>query len=240
MGKRTDLLIVENYRTNDQRRRTMSNELDSIRSAYDAASEPYAQKFSDELNRKPFDRKLLQRFAELAGAGAQVLDIGCGPGHTTAFLSALGVKTTGIDLSPKMIDQARSQFPGCCFYVEDFFSLSNQSSTVDAILAFYCIVHLTPDQLIPAFTEMYRVLKCKGQLLIAFHVGTDLIHAENFLGTNAVLDFQFFEPSQIESALRSAGFNRLETQIRQPYASEHLSTRCYVSARKPDGLIEPG
>lgn len=61
---------------------TMPTPLDSIRSAHDTASAAYSRKFLDDLDRKPFDRELLQRFAELAGGMAQVLDIGCGPGHT--------------------------------------------------------------------------------------------------------------------------------------------------------------
>lgn len=218
----------------------MPNSLDSIRAAYDAASEAYSRKFLDELDRKPFDRELLQRFAELVGGGPQVLDIGCGPGHTTAHLSSLGLKATGVDLSPKMIERATRSFPQSCFEVGDFFALSRKPSSVDGILAFYCIVHLPPDQLVPAFSEMHRVLKRNGHLLIAFHVGTDVIHAENFLDTNAVLDFHFFEPSQIQSALIRAGFDVLDTRIREPYESEHPSTRCYIFARKPDSQAEQG
>ncbi len=225
----------------DQRGRSdimMPTSLDSIRFAYDIASEAYSRKFLDELDRKPFDRELLQRFAELVGWGLQVLDIGCGPGHTTAHLSSLGLTTTGVDLSPKMIERATKSFPQSCFEVGDFFDLSRKPSSVDGILAFYCIVHLTPDQLIPVFSEMYRVLKRSGHLLIAFHVGTDVIHAENFLDTNAVLDFQFFEPSQIRYALSRVGFDVMDTRIREPYESEHPSTRCYIFARKPDGMAE--
>ena len=216
----------------------MPTSLDSIRSAYDAASEAYSRKFLDELDRKPFDRELLQRFAELVGWGPQILDIGCGPGHTTAHLSSLGLTTTGIDLSPKMIEQATKSFPQSCFEVGNFLALSRKPSSVDGILAFYCIVHLTPNQLIPAFSEMYRVLRHNGHLLISFHVGTDVIHAENFLDTNAALDFQFFEPSQIQSALLGAGFDVIDTRVREPYELEHPSTRCYIFARKPEGPAE--
>ncbi len=216
----------------------MQNSMDSIRSAYDTASEAYSLKFVDELDRKPFDRELLQRFAELIGEGRLVLDLGCGPGHTTAHLSSLGLTAIGVDISPKMIERATTCFTQSCFEVGDFLGLSRKSSSVDGILAFYCIVHLTPDQLVSAFSEMNRVLRRGGHLLIAFHVGTEVIHAENFLDTNAVLDFQFFEPSRIQSALSSVGFKVLDTRIRAPYESEHPSTRCYIFARKPDGLAE--
>ncbi|MBS0204054.1 MAG: class I SAM-dependent methyltransferase [Planctomycetes bacterium] len=214
----------------------MSSSLASIRSAYDMASAAYARKFIDELNHKPLDRELLERFAGLIGAGQPVLDLGCGPGHTTAHLTSLGLKVTGVDLSSKMIEHAASIFPQSCFEVGDFLCLSRDASSIAGMLAFYCIVHLTPDQLFPAFSEMFRVLRDGGVLLLSFHIGSEVIHAENFLDTNAALDFTFFEPSQIETALAQAGFAPIEIRIREPYESEHPSKRCYVFAHKPESM----
>jgi len=214
----------------------MPTSLISIRSAYDLASEAYSRQFIDELVHKPFDRELLERFTRLVAPEQPVLDIGCGPGHTTAHLTSLGLTATGVDLSPKMIEQASKFFPQSCFEVGDFFDLNHQSSSIGGILAFYCIVHLTLDQLVPAFSEMYRVLRNGGALLLSFHVGSEVIHAENFLDTKAVLDFTFFEPSQIQSALTTAGFDPIEILIREPYESEHPSRRCYIFAHK---RVEP-
>ncbi len=201
--------------------------------AYDIASEAYARKFVNELDHKPFDRALLKRFADCVGAERPVLDLGCGPGHTTAYLTDVGLTATGVDLSPNMIAIASRMFPQSRFEVGDFFALRQESSSVAGILAFYCIVHLTSDQLVPAFTEMHRVLSDDGVLLLSFHVGTEVIHAENFLETSAVLDFTFFEPQQIEAALRTVGFDWVDVRVRAPYDTEHPSRRGYVLALKP-------
>ncbi len=210
--------------------------VDSVRAAYDIASEAYASKFVDELDHKPIDRDLLQQFAAIVGAERPVLDVGCGPGHTTAHLTALGLKATGVDLSPKMIEIASRTFPQSRFEVGDFCSLRHESSSIAGILAFYCIVHLQPDQLVAAFSEMHRVLRDDGVLLLSFHVGSDVIHAENFLDTDAVLDFTFFETSQIEAALSSAGFDRIDVRVREPYDTEHPSRRGYVFAHKVNSV----
>lgn len=207
--------------------------VESIRAAYDVASEAYARKFVDELNHKPFDRALLKQFAASVGEGRPVLDLGCGPGHTTAHLTSLGLIATGVDLSPKMIEIASRTFPQSRFEVGDFCSLRHESSSVAGILAFYCIVHLTPEQLVPAFAEMHRVLSDDGVLLLSFHVGTEVIRAENFLDTNAALDFTFFEPSQIEAALRTVGFDWVDIRVRAPYDTEHPSRRGYGFALNP-------
>ena len=53
---------------------------DSIRDAYDIASEAYARKFINELDHKPLDRAWLGEFATLVGTQQPVLDLGCGPG----------------------------------------------------------------------------------------------------------------------------------------------------------------
>ena len=214
----------------------MISSLESIRAAYDAASDAYSRKFIDELERKPFDRELLLEFSKRIGAGKAVLDIGCGPGHTTAKLASLGVMATGVDISQKMIEQAKSSFPQSTFEVGDFLNLARKSSSIHGILAFYCIVHLASDQLVPAFSEMHRVLEDGGVILLSFHVGSKVVHVENFLDTNAILDFTFFEPSQIHSALTKSGFHAIDIRIREPYESEHPSTRCYVFATKCENL----
>ncbi len=131
-----------------------------------------------------------------------------------------------------MIATASASFPQARFAVGDFLALPNDSSSVAGILAFYCIVHLTPDQLLPAFAEMYRVLADGGVLLLAFHVGTEVIRAENFLDTGATLDFTFFEPEHVRATLESVGFDALEVHVREPYDTEHPSKRCYVFAHK--------
>jgi SAM-dependent methyltransferase len=211
----------------------MSSSRNSIRDAYDIACDAYVKKFMDELDHKPFDRELLKHFSSLIPAQKLVLDLGCGPGHTTAYLTSLGLLATGVDLSPKMIEKASQSFPQSRFVVCDFFALPNESSTIAGILALYCIVHLTPDQLVPAFSEMFRVLNPGGVLLLSFHVGTEVIRAENFLDTSAALDFTFFEPPQVCEALTTVGFNSIDIRIREPYDTEYPSKRCYLFAYKP-------
>jgi SAM-dependent methyltransferase len=204
-----------------------------LRAVYGKASEAYARKFLHELDHKPFDRELLKEFAALVGQERPVLDLGCGPGHTTAHLAALGVQATGVDLSPRMLEIAARIFPGSRFEVGDFFALECEPSSLAGLLAFYCIVHLSLDQLVPAFVEWHRVLEQGGVLLLSFHVGSEVVRAENFLDTNTTLDFTFFDPEAIKAALVSVGFDAVDVRIRAPYETEYPSERCYIFARKP-------
>lgn len=213
--------------------RDMSSRQAFLCDVYDKAAEAYARKFLHELDHKPFDCELLKEFAGLVGKERSILDLGCGPGHTTAHLASLGVQATGVDLSPNMVETARSLFPASRFEVGDFFALECESSSLAGILAFYCIVHLNWGQLAPAFAEWHRVLKDGGVLLLSFHVGSEVIRAENFLETNTTLDFTFFDPEAVKAALMAAGFEAAEVRIRKPYETEYPSERCYIFARKP-------
>lgn len=210
----------------------MPQPLDEIRTAYDDAAEAYADGFLDELNRKPQDVELLKRFASLVGQGKTVLDIGCGPGHTTAHLSSLGLSPIGIDLSPGMIAKAKSLFPDIVFKTGNLLQLPHEDNSVEGILAFYCIVHLQSKQLAEAFNEIYRVLAYGGALLLSFHVGSEMVVAEDFLGSGAKLEFFPFPPDSIQTALLATGFTDLEILQRPPYDEEYPTDRCYIFAHK--------
>ncbi len=55
--------------------------------------------------------------------GARALDLGCGAGRWSRFLSEHGYRTTGIDLQPDLIEMNRKRFPGIEFHqvaIQDF------------------------------------------------------------------------------------------------------------------------
>lgn len=56
-------------------------------------------------------RRSVAWLAETAGAGARVLDLGCGPGLYANRLSALGMDVTGVDFSARSIGHARDSAP---------------------------------------------------------------------------------------------------------------------------------
>ena len=203
-----------------------------VRESYDSAASAYAEHLAKELDGKPLDRHLLNRFAEEARGGGLVVEVGCGPGQVARYLSERGVSMVGIDLSPRMVETAQGLHPGLDFRVGDMRSLDQADGSVFGVVAFYAIVHFQPDELPAVFREIRRVLAPGGLALVAFHAGDQVVHVDELFGAPVSLDFRFHRPGQVVGALRSEGLAVLEQTEREPYPeAEHPSRRCYVLAR---------
>jgi len=62
-----------------------------------------------------------------------------------------------------------------------------------AIAAFYSIIHIPPPHVVNAFREMKRVLQPSGVLLLAFHIGKETVHKDEWWGHPASVDFIFYD-----------------------------------------------
>lgn len=203
---------------------------------WDEVAAAYADQFSNELEAKPFDRKLLERFVERAGPIGPICDLGCGPGQVAAYCASLGADACGIDLSPEMILQAAALHPATAFEVGDMCDLSGvDDGAFGGIASFYSIVNLLPVDHARAFSEMHRVLRPGGWVLVSFHIGDEVRRVEEFLDQRVRLDFHFFRPDDVRAQLQSAGLDVIETIQRGPYPEsvEAQTDRAYIFATKP-------
>lgn len=201
--------------------------------SYDRIADEYAARIADELAGKPLDRALLCAFAEQVAPLGRVADIGCGPGHVAAFLAERSVEVEGIDLSSAMIAQARGRFPALSFAQGDMRALAAADATFGGITAFYSIIHLAEDELVPTFQEWWRVLRPAGLVMVAFHIGDTIAHFDEWWQQPVDLDFHFLPVERVTAALAQAQFTIEATTQRAPYPGvEHPSQRGYVLARK--------
>ena len=202
--------------------------LDETRRSYDAVAETYAALFGDELAGKPLDRALLAAFAETVSG--PVADLGCGPGHVTAYLRGLGCEAFGIDLSPEMVAVARRAYPAVSFSRGDMTQLDITSGSLGGIVAFYSIIHLPPDLLPVALAEFARALAPAGQLLLAFQTGAgEVSHQTDWHGHAVALDHYRRSPADVTAQLAAADLRVHTTLVRDPQPSESAQ-RCYLQA----------
>ena len=205
------------------------------RSSYDRLATDYARKIYSELENKPFDRNQLDRFASLVREHGMVTDLGCGPGQIARYLADRGVTVFGLDLSHGMLLEAERLNPGISFIEGNMLTLPIGSNQLGGITAFYSIIHLDRDRLSDAFAEMCRVLRPSGCVLLAFHLGVDVLHTSELWGHQVDLDATFFNTEEVIRGLADAGFKIKEALERDPYHPdvEHQSRRGYILARKP-------
>jgi SAM-dependent methyltransferase len=214
----------------------MDEQKPNLQSSYDAVADQYALKFFDELDRKPFDRDLLDRFADSVRGKGPVCDMGCGPGQIARYLSGRGVDVFGIDLSPQMVEQARRLNPQIAFRQGNMLCMDAADGSWAGIAAFYCIIHVPRTDVVRALREMRRVLRPGGVLLLSFHGGQEVIHLDEWWGQRVCMDFVFFRADQMVGYLGEAGFEIMHAAERPPYESEHASQRVYVLAKRAEEL----
>jgi ubiquinone/menaquinone biosynthesis C-methylase UbiE len=162
------------------KRTTMSVDvIRSIRRSYDQLADEYARRIFNELNYKPLDRELLDRFAAEASGHGELCDMGSGPGHVARYLWDAGTTVFGLDLSPKMLEPAGQLSPYMQFREGNMMALDLQEASLAGITAFYATVNIPKESLLSVFREMRRVLRPGGLLLLAFHTGDEALHKRN-------------------------------------------------------------
>src|SRR5213595_657338 len=84
----------------------------AYQTSYDRVADEYVRRIFDELQHKPLDRQLLDRFAARVRDFGPACDMGCGPGHVARYLHESGVQVCGADLSAAMVERAGRLTPG--------------------------------------------------------------------------------------------------------------------------------
>ena len=208
-----------------------------IRKSYDAVAREYADEIYGELVGKPFDRELLDRFAERVRGRGWVCDLGCGPAQIARYLRDRGVDAFGVDLSAGMLAQARRLNPDLHFVQTSMLALGLRSGQLAGVAAFYSIIHIPRSRVVEALGEVRRLLQPGGQFLFTFHLGSEDSHHEELFGRPVSLDIALFTTDEMGGYLKSANLAIEKVQERDPYSPEveYQSRRGYILASRPQG-----
>lgn len=105
----------------------------------------HARPWDKNRGKTLFERPWLDRFTAALPSDRSVLDLGCGGGEPLArYLIEQGLRVTGVDSSPALIEIARARFPKERWMAGDMRTVS-LAERFGGILAWDSFFHLTPD-----------------------------------------------------------------------------------------------
>jgi 2-polyprenyl-3-methyl-5-hydroxy-6-metoxy-1,4-benzoquinol methylase len=95
--------------------------------------------------------------------GMSVLELGCGTGYFTRELARSGAEIVAIDVSPELLEIARSNSsaPNVRYEIQNAYRLNYPDAVFDSVVGSSVLHHLEID---PALREIYRVLKPGGKI----------------------------------------------------------------------------
>lgn len=170
------------------------------------------------------DREFVLSWAqEVSGL---LVDVGCGPGHWTGYLCEHDINVSGIDPVPEFLTHARKSYPGVAFREGAADRLGTAGETLGGVLAWYSLIHCTPEQVSAALADFARGLQPGGGLLLGFFEGPVF---EPF--DHAVTTAYKWPIGVLTSLIENAGFTITSTHTRtDPDARPHGAI---IAARNP-------
>ncbi|MEV0356202.1 class I SAM-dependent methyltransferase [Nocardia sp. NPDC050697] len=199
----------------------------AVAAAYDAVAELYTDVTRDQVATDPYGRALFSAFAEQVRG--QVLDAGCGPGRITAHLRDLGVEIAGLDLSKRLIETARSEYPGLSFDVGDLTALPHADGTLGGIVSWYSFIHIEPSRLPAVFAEFARALAPGGKLLLGWFAEEPGAQPAPF--DHRVIRAHRWAPDRLAALLAAAGLTATAWLVREPYPGERFRQAILLAER---------
>ncbi|MEU6164290.1 class I SAM-dependent DNA methyltransferase [Streptomyces tanashiensis] len=211
-------------------------DLDVVRASYDHVADTYADMVittgMGDIRRHPWLKASIDAFADTVGASGPVLDVGCGPGTVTAYLAERGLDVSGVDLSPRMIENARRLHPECRFGVASATELDLADASLGGVLGWWSLFNL-PREVLPQVLALFaRALKPGGHLITATHVGDeDVRRTEAYGGVPVRWTTHQWRPERLVALIEEAGLQPV-AELRLP-ADEFSGPGVVVMAKRP-------
>ncbi|MCD0484467.1 methyltransferase domain-containing protein [Streptacidiphilus sp. ASG 303] len=211
-------------------------DLDAVRESYDRVADTYARMvvttgFGD-IRRHPWLKAAVDAFADTVSGLGPVLDVGCGPGTVTAYLAERGLDVSGVDLSPRMVENARRLHPQCRFDVASATDLDLGEASLGGVLAWWSLFNLPRDVLPQVLALFARALEPGGHFITATHAGDgDVVRTEAYGGVPVRWTTHRWRPEQLVDLIERAGL-RPVAELRLP-AGEQSGPGLVVMAERP-------
>ncbi|MEU3984138.1 class I SAM-dependent methyltransferase [Streptomyces sp. NPDC026672] len=212
------------------------SDLDVVRESYDRVADNYAHMVVTtgvgDIRHHPWLKASIDAFADTVGELGPVLDVGCGPGTVTAYLAERGLDVSGVDLSPRMIENARRLHPHCRFSVASATELDLAEASLGGVLGWWSLFNLPRDVLPQVLAHFAHALKPGGHFITGTHVGDeDVVRTEAYGGVPVRWTTHKWQPEQLRDLIERAGLHPV-AELHLP-ADEQTGPSLIIMAERP-------
>lgn len=162
--------------------------------------------------------------ASVCGAGATILDVGCGDGNGIEFLNSLGWRASGVEIDPLAVQAARAR--GLDVVVGDLRTAGFADESFDAVTSSHVIEHLHDPHRF--FAESVRVLKPGGVLVVSTpNASSELLvrHGRDWRGLEPPRHIVLFNAENLAKLATDAGLR--EVQVKR---TAHLASFMHIQS----------
>jgi ubiquinone/menaquinone biosynthesis C-methylase UbiE len=197
----------------------MTDEHRLVRSGYDRIAERYTTAAIAERTGATYYRSFLERCIDRLPDGARVADLGCGAGIVAAELSTRA-RVVGVDLSNEQLRLARQRVPSGLFVQADMTRLEIRDGSLDAVAAFWSIIHVRRELHAGLLGRIRRWLRPGGMLFGTFGSGDNPDERGDFHG--APMYWSHFDARTNRRLLSDAGFRVEQADVVEDMDESHL------------------
>jgi ubiquinone/menaquinone biosynthesis C-methylase UbiE len=181
----------------------MNDVAKQLRVSYDRLVSAYAARNDAETPARLLP--LLNQLRDAVDCSGKILDVGCGTGREMAWFEARDVRVCGIDLSGGMLTYARSRVKGDLLAM-DMTALAFRDASFDGVWCCASLLHLPKAQAKRALTEIHRVLKLGGALVLIVQEGTGEGWEESYV-PNSSRYFARYSADELAHLVSRHGFD---------------------------------
>jgi cyclopropane fatty-acyl-phospholipid synthase-like methyltransferase len=155
--------------------------------------------------------QMLDHFVSLL-PGRKVLDVGCAHGRESKYLCEKGLDVTGCDLSEKFIETAKTNCPGCQFYVCDMRKLP-MDVMYDGLWVCSSFLHIPKVEGESTLTNFSKILGKKGILYLSVMEGNFDGLRQNGTMNWPERHFSDYTKEELQKLLEKVGFSVEKLEI---------------------------
>jgi SAM-dependent methyltransferase len=160
------------------------------------------------------DRPFLEQFLSHLRKGTRLLDVGCGTGNGAKYFSDHGMRVEGVDLSGRMIEVARRNYPHIRFTRKDI--RNYRPGQFDAIWAGYSLFHMGRADFQGVLKRIRKALVPDGIFGLIMQEGKGDVQFPEPLFPSKSLLVCLYSTKELTTLLSTEGFNVIAHKRRGP------------------------